>query len=137
MVKRLFSLVVALAIAGAPVALEACQIGCEAASVHPMVAHDTHQAHHHHATNARESRHELPAAPHHVSPYAPPCDHDGEATVASVATARTAFDSVLLHAVAVSPIADVVLAARSTIAAPRQLTLPDRLEIRLARPLRI
>ena len=135
MVRRLFSLVVALVIAAAPVALEACQIACESTSVHPIAAHHT-QAHHHHATTADESCHELPAAPHYVSPQAPPCDHDGEATVAGVAAARTS-DSVLLCAAAVSPVADVVFAPAPAIVPAGQSTLPDRLEIRLASPLRI
>lgn len=136
MVKRLFSLLVALAIVGAPVALEACQIVCASTLVHPMAAHDTHQAHHHHVTAADKSCHEPRAAPHRLSPQAPPCDHDGEATVPSVAAAR-ASDGVLLHAAAVPPIADVVVAAASTFVPTRQSTLPDRLENRLARPLRI
>jgi len=136
MVKRLFSLLVALAIAGAPVALEACQIACATTSVRPMAEHDAHQGHHHHSTAAGGSCHEPPATAHHVSPQAPPCDHDGEATVASVTAARTS-DGVLLYAAALPPIADVVFAPSSPFLPTRQLTLPDRLEIRLASPLRI
>jgi hypothetical protein len=136
MVKRLFSLVVALAIAGAPVALEACQIACASRSVYPIAAHDTHQGHHHHATAADGSCHELPAAPNHLSPQAPPCDHDGEATAPSVTAAR-APDSVLLYAAAVPPIANVVFAAPSTFVPIYQSPLPDRAEIRLVSPLRI
>ena len=136
MVKRFFSLVVALAIAGAPAALEACQIACASTAVLPMAAHDAHQAHHHHAPAADKPCHELPAAPHHLSPQAPPCDHDGEATVPSVTAART-FDVVLLYAVAVPPIADVVSTTAATFVPTPQSTLPERLEIRLASPLRI
>jgi hypothetical protein len=138
MVNRLFSLVVALAIAGAPVAMEACQIVCASTSVHPMEAHGPHQAHHHHAAAADGSCHESPAAPYHLSPQAPPCDHDGrtEAAVPSVTAAR-ASDAVLLCAAAVPSIADGGLAAASTLVPNRQSALPDRLEIRLATPLRI
>ncbi len=135
MVKRLFSLVVALAIAAAPVALEACQIACASTSVHPMAANDAHQAHHHHATGADRSCHEPPTAPHHLSPQAPPCDHNGEATVLSVTAAPS--DGALLYAAAVPPIADVVSAGASAFVSIRRSTLPDRLEIRLASPLRI
>jgi hypothetical protein len=137
MVKRLFSLVVALAIAGAPVALEACQIACTSTSVHPVVAHDTQPAHHHHPTGAHGSCHEPRAAPHHLSPQAPACDHDdSEATVRSVTAARTS-DGVLLYAAAVPPIADLGSAAASAFVPIRQSTLPDPLEIRVASPLRI
>ena len=136
MVKRLFSLMVALAIAGAPVALEACQVACASTSAHPMAAHDTHHKHHHHATAPGETCHELPATSQQLSPHVPPCNHDGEATVASVTAARTS-GGVLLGPAAVPAIADVVFAASSTFVPPRQSTLPDRLEIRLASPLRI
>jgi len=136
MVKRLFTLVLALALAGSPVALEACQIACSSTLADPMTAHDTHQGHHHHATPADGSGHESPAAPHHLSPQVPPCDHAGDTTIPSVTAARTS-DGVLLDAVAVPPIEDVVLAGAATGAAAARLTLPDRLEIRLASSLRI
>ena len=136
MVTRLFSLFVALAIGGAPVALEACQIACASTSVHPMAAHDARQDHRHHATAASGSCHEQPATPHHLSSQAPPCDHDAEATEASIIPARTS-DGVLPYAAAAPLVADVVLGAASTLVPTRQSTLPDRLEIRLASPLRI
>jgi hypothetical protein len=136
MARRLFSLVVALAIAGAPVALEACQIACASTVVPSTAAHDAHQAHHHHATPAERPCHEAPAAPHHLSPEAPPCDHDDAATVPSVTVARTS-DVVLLYAAAIPPIADVASTTASAIVPTPQSTLPERLEIRLARPLRI
>ena len=135
MVKRLFSLVVALAIVGAPVALEVCQFVCASTLVHPTGALDTHEAHHHHATAADKGGHEPPAA-HHLSPHAPPCDHDAEATVPSVTAAR-ASDGVSLYAAAVPPIAGVLFAAAATLVPTRQSALPGRLEIRLAIPLRI
>ena len=135
MVKRLFALVVALAIAGAPLALEACQVACASTSANPVAAHDTHHAHHHHAAAASGSCHEPPATPHHLFPQAPPCDHDGEATVPSVTTARGS-DATLFIANALPCVADVVFAAAS-ILETRPSTLPNRLEIRLASPLRI
>lgn len=136
MLKRLFSLVVALAIAGAPLALEACQIACASTPIHPMAAHDAHLNHHHHGTAAGGSCHEPPATPHHLSPQAPPCDHDGEANVPSVTAARTS-DCILLHAAEVQSIADVVFTAVPTFVPSGQSTLPDRLGIRLASPLRL
>jgi hypothetical protein len=136
MVKRLFSLVVALAIAGAPVALEACQIACASMSSHPTHAHAMHRVHHHHATAADESCHETAVAPHQLSPQAPACDHDAEATVPTVAAARTS-DGVPLIAATVPPVADVVFVHASTFVQARQSALSDRLEIRLASPLRI
>lgn len=134
MVKRLFSLVVALAIAGAPVAPEACQIACASTTVHPMAA--AHHAHHDHATADGRPCHEQPRPTHQLAPHVPPCDHDGEATVASVAAARTS-DGVLLYAVAAPPSADVVFAGASTVLPDNRPALTDRLEIRLASPLRI
>jgi hypothetical protein len=136
MVRRLSSLVIALAIAGAPVALEACQIACASTTVHPMAAHDARPAPHHHATPVDRPCHEHAPATHQLSPDVPPCDHDGEAIAASVTAARTS-DGVLLYAVAAPAVADVVFAAASTFVPTRQSTLPDRLEIRLATPLRI
>ena len=137
MVKRLFSLVVTLAIAGAPVALEACQIACASTTVHPLAVQDAHQAHHRHATGDDRPCHEQAPATHQVSADVPPCDHDGEATVASVTAARTSSDGVLLYAAAPPPIADVVFATASTFFSERRPSLTDRLEIRLASPLRI
>ena len=136
MLKRLFSLIVALAIAGAPVALEACQIACASTSAHPMSAHDSHHDHDHHATAAGGTCHESPGTPHQASPQAPPCNHDGETTVASVTAARTS-DVVFLGVAAVTLFVDVVIAASPTFVSSGQSTLPDRLEIRLAGPLRI
>ncbi len=135
MVKRLFSLIVALAIAGPPLALEACQIACTSTSAHPMAAHGTHHDDHHHAA-AGETCHELPVTPQQLSPHAPPCNHDGEATVASVTAARTS-DGVLLGPAAAPAIANVVVAASPTFVPLLQSPLPERLEIRLASPLRI
>jgi hypothetical protein len=39
MLKRLLPLVIALAVAGAPVALEACQVVCSSSMAHPAMAH--------------------------------------------------------------------------------------------------
>jgi len=136
MVKRLFSLAVALAIAGAPVALEACQVACASLLAHPTAAHDAQQGHHHHAAAADGICHERPAAPHHLSPQPPLCDHGGEATVPGVIAARNS-DGVLFYAAAAPPIADVVFAAAPTFVPIHQSTSSDRLEIRLASPLRI
>ena len=135
MLKRLCSVVVALAIAGVPVGLVACQIACASTVAHPMDAHDVHQVHHH-VTAASGTCHEPPAAAPLMSPQAPPCNHDSEVAVARVTAAR-ASDAVSPGAAAASPIADVVVAASPTFLPSRQSMLLERLEIRLARPLRI
>ena len=133
MVKRLFPLLVALVVAGAPVALEACQIVCASTSV--MAAADAHHGHDH-GTKADGSCHEVPPATHHLTPQSPACDHDGKATVPSVVVARNSETAPQLAAV-VPPLDDLVVVRRATFVHIRQALRPDRLESRLARPLRV
>jgi hypothetical protein len=136
MVKRLFALVIALAIASAPAALEACQIGCASISVHQMAAHDAHLDHQHHGAAGGGLCHEPSATHQHLSSQAPPCEHDGKATVVSVTAARPS-DGALLYAAAAPSIADVVFASALTVVPTSHSPLPDRLGIRLASPLRV
>jgi len=133
--NRLFSLVVAVAIAAAPVTLDACQIVCASMSAHPMPAPDAHQGHHH-RMKAGGSCHEPPSATSHLSPQSPSCAHEVEAIFSSVAGTRSS-DSVLLLAAAVPRVDDVVFGRRVTFVQIRQSSLPDRLEAHLARALRI
>src|SRR5262249_36892526 len=124
----------ALAVAGVPLALEACQIVCVSSSSDPTPAHDTHQAHHHRAVATRGSCHET--APPRVSSHAPACDHEGEATVPSIIAGRTS-DTVMQLAGTVRLVDDVVPVRTSTAVQARQGSSPDRLDIRRASPLRI
>jgi hypothetical protein len=133
MVKRLFALVIALAIASAPAALEACQIACASISVHRMAAHLDHQ---HHGAAGGGSCHDPRATSHHLSSQAPPCGHDGEATVVSV-TAPRPSNGASLHAAAAPPIANVVFASALTFVPTGQSPLTDRLGLRIASPLRV
>ena len=120
MVKRLVSFVIALALAGAPVALDACRIACEKTT--PAVAH--------------QSCHEMTDGQGLLSPDAPPCDHDDATVVPSVASARTA-DAALIGAGAAPAIEPFVFVRTARAVHFRQSALPDRLGIRLASPLRI
>ncbi|HEY7190470.1 MAG TPA: hypothetical protein VH436_28155 [Vicinamibacterales bacterium] len=134
MVTRFFSLVVALAIAGAPAALEACQIAC--ASTQPTPAHDMHQAHHHHSAAAAESWHEAPAPADRLSPHAPACDHNDGATILSTIAGR-ASDTVMLLAAPVPPFSRVVHDDAFTAGHVDRAAPPDHPGIRVASPLRI
>ena len=59
MVKRLFSLVIALVIGSAPVLLDVCQITCGSTAAHSARAHDAHgDARHHHDPATHGSCHE-------------------------------------------------------------------------------
>lgn len=120
MVKRLLCLAIALALAGAPVALDACRIACGKAT--PADAH--------------QSCHEMADGQGLLSPDAPPCDHDAASVVPSVASSRNADTALIVAgaAPAVEPFAFVRTAAAVHL---RPSALPDRLAIRLASPLRI
>ncbi len=136
MVRRVLSLAVALAIAGAPVALQACALACGSTLARPMASHDTHDAHDQPAAATDSSCHEPSGPALILSPQAPHCDHDGEASVARVAAVHVS-DGLLLAAAAIRPVTDSVAAAATTSVAIRQATLSDRRALRLASPLRI
>ena len=86
--KRLFALVVALAVVSAPVALEVCQVTCESKGMQPSMPHGAqdHVAHHHtpadHAACPEHS-----GTTHQLSPVNGLCDHSTE-TIPSLVAAR-------------------------------------------------
>ncbi len=90
MMKRLFALVVALAVVGAPAALEICQVTCESKGMQPSMPHGAqeHVAHQH--TPADQAAcHEHSGTPHRVSPVDGLCDHSTESTPSLVAARNT------------------------------------------------
>ena len=119
MVKRVLPLLLALAVAGAPVALEACRIAC--ASM-PMPHHP--------------SCHENRAAPQQLSPHTRPCDHGTEVTAPSVAAARNS-DSAMAVALAVLANHGAALVPTRDHTDVPPSALPNRVDVRLAIPLRI
>jgi hypothetical protein len=132
MIKRVLFVLIAVAIAGAPVALAVCEVTCASMSAHRMHVEVTltqHSAAHH------GSCHEAARSPQQLSPHTRPCDHDG-AIPASVAAAR---NSIVVVPLAIAPSTTDVL-ARDRLLTSFQLhepPSPDRIDIRLARSLRI
>ena len=135
MVKRLFSLVIALMIGVAPVALQACQINCESPAGQPVRAHDTHNDADHHRDHASHgSRQESPAAPHLSQAHS--CNHDRAVAELSVAPGRDS-DRVPMPAAVKAPGTDDIARVRpAPLVRAAQLTSDCR-EVRLSRPLRI
>ena len=134
-VTRLCSLLIALAIAGAPVALEACQIVCASIPTQPAAAEQAHAHHHHHAAGSHSAGHDASAPRHHLLRGTTACDHDADAAP-SVVTARNS-DGGLLFAPPLLAGSDVVAADAAGVVSIRKLNLPDCLGIRLACPLRV
>jgi hypothetical protein len=95
MIKRLFALVVALAVVSAPVALEVCQITCESKGLQPSMSLGVaeHAAHHHmpadHMPADHAACHEHGRTPHQLSPVNGLCDHSTESTPSLVAAQNT------------------------------------------------
>jgi len=120
------ALLIALAVASAPVVLEVCRITCQTLHVHPSVAH---------AATHQPSCHESGTAPPTLSVHAHPCDHDGEATTPGVAAARHSDASLLAAEVLASDTATLVRTSARPTDGPSRV--PDRVEVHLAIPLRI
>jgi len=98
MIKRLFALVVALAVVSAPVALEVCQITCESKGMQPSMSHGiAEHAAHHHMPADHAACHEHSGTPQHLSPLNGLCDHGTESTP-SLAPARNSDTAVSLLA---------------------------------------
>jgi len=90
MIKRLFALVVALAVVSAPVALEVCQVTCESKGMQPSMPHGAHDhVAHHHTPADHAACHEHGGTPHHLSPVSGLCDHGTESTPSLVAARNT------------------------------------------------
>ena len=125
--RRGLALLIALAVASAPVVLEVCRITCQSMHVHPSAAQ---------ATTQQPSCHESGAASPKLSVHAHPCDHEGETTTPGVAAARYS-DNNTLPAAAVPASPTAAFARTSARPTDRPSLLPDRVEVRLAIPLRI
>ena len=136
MMKRLFALVVALAVVSAPVALEVCQITCASKGIQPSMPHaaEGHAAHHHVPAH-HGSCHEQRGTTHQLSPLSGPCDHGADATPSLVA-ARNSNRGVSLLA-AVPPIDSIRLVPTRELISVRESAWSDRLGIPLAVPLRV
>jgi hypothetical protein len=133
--KRLFALVVALAVVSAPVALEVCQITCESKGMPPSTSHSAegHAAHHHMPANHASCQHT--DSPPQLSPADGLCDHGTEATPSLVA-ARNSDTSVPLLATAPAFGSLTLVRTRDSISV-RESAWSDRLGIPLAVPLRV
>jgi hypothetical protein len=136
MMKRLAALLIALAVAAAPVALEACRITCASS---PMPSHAPHASHahakHHPSSTAQPPCHETHDAGHTLSRGSAPCDHGNELTPWSLISTRT--DAVALPPVhfAAAEWSDTV---RLTFFGRGLLVVPlDRLALNLSVSLRI
>jgi hypothetical protein len=137
MVRRLFSFAVVLAIAGAPVALAACDITCRSRSEQAAPAHHTgSHANHHEVSAPRVSCHEAPAVPFQLVPHGRPCDHDEDATTLSLVAARHS-DGVWLFASPVPAFQAIASEGSAAAHSAKAPALTDPLELRLAGSLRI
>jgi hypothetical protein len=136
MARRLFALVLALAVVSAPVALEVCQITCESKGAPHAMSHaaEGHAAHHY-MPAGHAACHKHGEAPQQLSPLDGACDHGGEATPSLVAARNFDPATSLLAAlptfesISIVPIRDVVSAHGSA--------WSNRLAIPLAVPLRV
>ncbi len=115
MIKRLAALLIAVAVAAAPVALEACQINCAMDVAQPS-------CHGHASTGLSMSAGSLP------------CDHGDTITAASTVAGRTDDVSAASARIVVS---DCSGAADTIFDRGRFVSAIDRLDFRLSVPLRI
>ena len=137
MMKRLLPLLVALAVGGAPVALEACQVACaspvgHAGMSHPAMSHATHdggQSCHDDATMRGPRLSQLPHT----------CDHDGEdqSPAPSVGATQTSIVAIPLALVSGSGAALVAVLPALFVSPPVSHCLTVPTSLRSATPLRI
>ena len=136
MMKRVAALLIALVVAVAPIALEACRITCASSStpsramqvapVHPM---------HHGSDPPRPSCHETGKPADTVSPGSPPCEHTDAVISSSVVTTRPETIASTPVQVVTFDLADTdrpFFADRGHV-----VVAVNRLELRLSSPLRI
>jgi hypothetical protein len=133
MINRLFALVVALAVASAPVALEVCQLTCGSKGMQASMPHSAHA--HHHSPAEHAACHEDSGTPTQLAPVDGLCDHGTDATPSLVA-ARNYITAVSLLAV-VPSFDSIRLAPRRGAISVSDAAWSDRLEIALAIPLRV
>lgn len=134
MVKRLFALVVALAVVSAPVALEICQITCESKPMAPSMPRADSHAGHHHMPADHASCHGHAPAPQ-LSPGSVPCDHGVEATPSLVAAKRADAPVSLLAVLPLSQAIGIITTHDSV--SVRQTGRSHRLAVPLIIPLRV
>jgi hypothetical protein len=85
MTKRLFGLVVALAVVSAPVAQEVCQITCDSKAMQSSMSHPDGRMTHHHISADDASCHEHHSTGPQLLPTSIPCDHGVQGTPSLVA----------------------------------------------------
>jgi hypothetical protein len=129
MMKRLAALLIALVVAGSPIALEACQISC--AFVQASDARSTRHA----ADSAQPACHETGTPASTLSRGSAPCDHGDAAISSSVVTTRPDTAASASVHVLVFPLGNTVR-ARFTDRGDGVRAV-NRLELRLCSPLRI
>jgi hypothetical protein len=127
--RRLFGLVLALAVVSAPLALEACQITCESNATPPAGRPAVHD----HTPADHPSCHERVGTPQQLSTGSVPCDHGTAATPGLVA-AKHSDTAVALPVVV--PVRHAVATGESRVSVYRSLS-SDRLALPLAIPLRV
>jgi len=136
MMKRLFALVLALAVVSAPVALEVCQITCESKGAHASTSHAAEgRAAHHHMPGGHAACHEHGQLHQQLSPVDGPCDHGAETTPSLVAA--KGFDPAVSLLAALPMIDSVSLVPAHQFASVRHSARLDRVAIPLAVPLRV
>ena len=134
--KRLFALLVALAVVSAPIAMEVCQVRCESKGMAPSTSQANNgHAGHHHMPGDHASCHEHDGAVQQVSPGTVPCDHDTEATPSLVAAKNSDAAASVLWVVPVSHLTTTV--ETREFVSVRESAWSDRLVIPLAIPLRV
>jgi Ni/Co efflux regulator RcnB len=136
MMKRLFALVVAVAVVSAPVALEVCQLTCESKAMQPSMPHGAqdHVAHHHTPAD-HAACHEHGGTTHQLSPVNGFCDHSTESTPSLVAARNTDTGVSLLATVpSIGSFGLVVMADRISV---RESAWSRPLATPLAVPLRV
>jgi hypothetical protein len=136
MMKRLFALVVALAVVSAPVALEICQVTCESKGMQPSMPHGAqdHVAHHHTPVD-HVACHEHSGSPHRLSPVDGLCDPSTESTPSLVAARNT--DTAVSLLATVPPIDSFDLVATADRVSVRESAWSQPLPRPLAVPLRV
>jgi hypothetical protein len=136
MIRRVAALLIALVVAAAPIALEACQITCASSSTpsRGMQPSDAHPMHHD-GDPPRRSCHETGKSAHTLSPGSPPCEHNDAVISWSVVTTRPEMvTSAPVHVVTF----DLADTARAFFADRGHVVVAvNRLELRFSSPLRI
>jgi orotidine-5'-phosphate decarboxylase len=136
MIRRIVPLLIALAVGGAPVALEACQVVCASAPAHSARTVAQDDALHHQTASHHPSCHEASGAPQQVSSPTRACDHEDQTTSPGIGAAHHSDRLMLLAMPARTT--DAVMFGRPLRRAPAHRSAsPGGIEIPLTTPLRI